>query len=75
MTADTNDTDDTFTTDSSPGEQAFERKVDETAAFIEAAFDADESGYNTAMMGQIGSGIISLKNGAESDGRDNGGNQ
>jgi hypothetical protein len=33
--------DDTFTTDGSPDEQAFESTVDDAVAFFEAASDAD----------------------------------
>jgi hypothetical protein len=60
-----------FTTDSSPGEQAFENTVNDAIAFFEAAFDANESGYNTAMMGQMGSGITNPKGTAESADHDN----
>jgi hypothetical protein len=36
-----------FTTESSPGEQAFESAVTEAVAFFEAAFATDESGQST----------------------------
>lgn len=46
-------TDETFTTDSSPGEQAFESTVDEAVAFFKAAFDADENGYGPRTTGVL----------------------
>jgi hypothetical protein len=51
----TDDTDDTheFTTDSSPGEQAFESTVDDAVEFFEAAFNAPESCYGTRMVGTL----------------------
>jgi hypothetical protein len=50
MTDDTTDTEDTFTTESSPGEQAFEKTVDDAVAFVEAAIDAEETWYGARMM-------------------------
>jgi hypothetical protein len=48
-------TDDTheFTTESSPGEQAFESTVNDAVAFFEAAFNAPESCYGTRMAGTL----------------------
>jgi galactokinase len=51
----TDDTDDTyeFTTDGSPGEQAFESTVDDAVGFFEAAFDANERYYGARMAGAL----------------------
>jgi hypothetical protein len=48
-------TDDTheFTTESNPGEQAFESTVNDAVAFFEAAFDAEENGYGARMAGAL----------------------
>jgi hypothetical protein len=53
MTDDTTDTEDTFTTESSPGEQAFESTVDDAVAFVEAAIDAEETWYGARMAGVL----------------------
>jgi hypothetical protein len=61
MTDDTTDTDDTheFTTESSPSEQAYERKVGEAAAFVEkylGALGTDEAPAHIFIGGCSGSG-------------------
>jgi hypothetical protein len=57
MTDDTTDTNDTFTTDSSPGEQTYESKIDDAVAFIETMFDSSEASAHRRSWGTIASGI------------------
>jgi hypothetical protein len=49
----TDSTDDTFTTDGSPGEQAFESTVDDAVGFFETAFDTSEYGYGPRTSGVL----------------------
>lgn len=49
MTDDTTDTEETFMTETSPGEQAFEKTVADAVAFVEAAIDAEVNWYGARM--------------------------
>lgn len=54
----TNETNDTFTTDSSPGEQAFENTVDEAVAGIEKTITTSEvNGYGPRMARVLRSSV------------------
>lgn len=60
----TDDTNDTFRTDGSPGEQAFESTVDDAVAFFETAFDANQHWYGPRATGILRSCVrATLKSG------------